>query len=221
MELIQMVTTIIKASAGKVLRRKSDRLVYGDTVHLGYNYYEGGLPSGKRIDTPDDFEEIDAPDDSDVMISDAEKLLTMSRIIRSEVAAVNDYALSPVDSLSVKELYPRWGIDITDGADMPVGFRFQYVPPDEYSSVLYEVVQEHSALLVNTPGITTAALYKVVCVDADGSADDPIAYTPPMEIFEGKYYTQNGVKYKCVRGSGQELSHNLSDLAGLYVEVVG
>lgn len=41
-----------------------------------------------------------------------------------------------------------------------------------------------------------------------------------MEIFNGKYYTQDGVLYLCTRDSGQALTHNLSELVGLYVEVV-
>jgi hypothetical protein len=50
--------------------------------------------------------------------------------------------------------------------------------------------------------------------------EDPIPYTPPMEIFEGKYYTQYDVLYKCTRNSGIALSHDLYDLKGIYVEIV-
>lgn len=41
-----------------------------------------------------------------------------------------------------------------------------------------------------------------------------------MEIFEGKYYTQNEVLYKCIRDSGIPLSYGLSALVGTYVEKV-
>lgn len=51
-----------------------------------------------------------------------------------------------------------------------------------------------------------------------GTKDDPIPYEPPMEIFKDKYYIQSKVLYKCIRDSGQPLSHNLSDLVGNYVE---
>lgn len=50
-----------------------------------------------------------------------------------------------------------------------------------------------------------------------GEADDPIPYTPPMEIFEGKHYIEDGVVYRCTRNSEVALSHNLSALIGLYV----
>lgn len=87
---------------------------------------------------------------------------------------------------------------------------------------LWRVRQDVAAVLDNQPpGVDTAALYGVIEVEADGTAENPIAYDPPMEIFEGKYYTQNGVKYRCVRSSGQELAHGLDELVGTYVENVG
>ena len=87
---------------------------------------------------------------------------------------------------------------------------------------LWRVRQDVAAVLDNQPpSLATAALYEVIEVEPAGTQDDPIQYTPPMEIFNGKYYTQDGVLYKCTRDSGQALSHNLSDLIGLYVELVG
>lgn len=84
---------------------------------------------------------------------------------------------------------------------------------------LWRVRQAVAAVLENQPpSLDTAALYEVIEVEAAGTQDDPIPYTPPMEIFNGKYYTQCGVLYKCTRDSGQALTHNLSDLIGLYVE---
>lgn len=87
---------------------------------------------------------------------------------------------------------------------------------------LWRVRQAVAAVLDNQPpSLATAALYEVIEVEPAGTQDDPIPYTPPVEIFNGKYYTQGGVLYKCTRDSGQALSHNLSDLIGLYVELVG
>lgn len=86
---------------------------------------------------------------------------------------------------------------------------------------LWRVRQDVAAVLDNQPpSLATAALYEVIEVEPAGTQDDPIPYTPPMEIFNGKYYTQGGVLYKCTRDSGQALSHNLSDLIGSYVELV-
>ena len=88
-----------------------------------------------------------------------------------------------------------------------------------YDDKLWRVRQAVATVLENQPpSLATAALYEVIEVEAAGTQDDPIPYTPPMEIFNGKYYTQGGVLYKCTRDSGQALTHNLSDLVGLYVE---
>ena len=90
-----------------------------------------------------------------------------------------------------------------------------------YESKLYRVRQDISTVIEGwAPQLSTASLYEVIEVASAGTIDDPIPYTPPMEIFNGKYYTQNGVKYKCIRDSQTALSHNLADLAALYVEVV-
>ena len=90
-----------------------------------------------------------------------------------------------------------------------------------YESKLYRVRQDISTVIEGwAPQLSTASLYEVIEVASAGTIDDPIPYTPPMEIFNGKYYTQNGVKYKCIRDSQTALSHNLSDLVALYVEVV-
>lgn len=90
-----------------------------------------------------------------------------------------------------------------------------------YESKLYRVRQDISTVIESwAPQLSTASLYEVIEVASAGTIDDPIPYTPPMEIFNGKYYTQNGVKYKCIRDSQTALSHNLADLIALYVEVV-
>ena len=90
-----------------------------------------------------------------------------------------------------------------------------------YNNKIYRVRQDINVVLENQhPSTNTAALYEIIELQATGTIDDPIEYTPPMEIFNGKYYTQNGVKYKCIRDSQTALSNNLSDLVALYVEVV-
>jgi hypothetical protein len=41
-----------------------------------------------------------------------------------------------------------------------------------------------------------------------------------MELIEGKYYTQNGAVYLCIRSTGAAVHHPLAELAGLYVTAV-
>lgn len=89
-----------------------------------------------------------------------------------------------------------------------------------YREKLWRVRQEHTVMEHYAPSLETAALYEVIEKEHAGTLDDPKPYTPPMEIFKDKYYTQHNVTYLCTRDSGTALSHNLSDLKGLYVELV-
>lgn len=89
-----------------------------------------------------------------------------------------------------------------------------------YDDKLWRVRQDILVVLeTQAPDMSTASLYEVIEVEASGTIDDPIEYNPPMEIFNGKYYVQDGVKYKCTRDSGQALNNNLSELVGTYVEI--
>lgn len=89
-----------------------------------------------------------------------------------------------------------------------------------YGGKLWRVRQEHTVLEHYAPSLETAALYEVIEKEHTGEIDDPKPYSPPMEIFNGTYYTEDGVVYLCTRDSGTALSHPLSTLVGLYVEIV-
>ena len=128
------------------------------------------------------------------------RLLTLNELDKQATDEINTYNLTPSEALKVKERYPKWVI----GIEVKQGERYQC---DE---ILWECVKEHK----------TQENWKVVVEDHEGTEDDPIPYTPPMELFNGKFYTQDGVKYKCTRDSGTPLSHDLKDLVGTYVETV-
>lgn len=85
---------------------------------------------------------------------------------------------------------------------------------------LWKVLQDHTVQEQWRPGTGTESLYTEIVESAAGTIDDPIPYDNNMELEQGKYYTQDGVLYLCTRDSGQALTHNLSELVDLYVEVV-
>lgn len=96
-------------------------------------------------------------------------------------------------------------------------------PLEEGTIVIHEdmpwrVRQAHTAQSIYPPSLDTASLYEAIDKEHTGEADDPIPYTPPMEVYEGKYYTQGDVVYICTRDSGTALTHDLSALVGLYFE---
>lgn len=87
-----------------------------------------------------------------------------------------------------------------------------------YEDKPWRVRQTHLVLSLYPPSLDTASLYEVIEKEHAGTEDDPIPYSVPMEIFEGKYYVEEGVNYFCTRSSGTALSHNLRDLVGIYVK---
>lgn len=87
-----------------------------------------------------------------------------------------------------------------------------------YGDKVWRVRQIHTALDTYPPSLDTASLYEAIDKEHAGTEADPIPYTPPMEIFEGKYYVEADVVYRCTRNSDVALTHNLSDLVGVYVE---
>lgn len=118
-------------------------------------------------------------------------------------------SLSDTDALKAKELFDLWAV----GVEYAEGTRFRY---DE---TLYKVRQAHTSQADWTPDIATS-LYEQVAEPGQGdTADNPIPYNNNMELFEGKYYSQNGVVYVCTRSTGIAVYNNLADLVGIYVAV--
>lgn len=135
-------------------------------------------------------------------------MLALSRMVAEKPDMLTD-----AESLSVKSLYPKWETFI--GKKLEEGNKVQY------NGGLWKVIQEVPIVLEHyPPSGDTSANYVRIDEEHAGTEDDPIPFAPPMELFNGKYYTQDGVKYLCNRDSGQALSYNLSELVGLYVEAV-
>ena len=115
--------------------------------------------------------------------------------------------------LSVKNLYPEWSTFINGRLEKDYKVLYQ--------DKLYKVRQTIENVLENQPpSIDTAALYEEINESNKGTLEDPIPYNNNMELFEGKYYSQSGVVYKCTRNTEQAVYHDLSALVGLYVEKV-
>ena len=136
------------------------------------------------------------------------RLLALDQMDKEANEKINTYGLTASEALRVKDRYPEWEV----GIDVVKGYKYQY------GGDLWEVLQGHKTQENWKPSLETASLWKRVDEEHAGTKDDPIPYAPPMEIFKDKYYTQSKVLYKCIRDSGQPLSHNLSDLVGNYVE---
>ena len=120
-------------------------------------------------------------------------------------------SLSDVDALDAIELFEEWEPD----TEYPQFKRLRY------DGTLYRVRQLHTSSALYPPGSTgSEALYEEVAEPGQGDTpDNPIPYNNNMELFEGKYYSQNNVVYICTRSTGTAVFNPLADLVGIYVEV--
>lgn len=114
------------------------------------------------------------------------------------------------EALDNIELFPTWQSKI--GVQVNQGERLYF------DDKLYKVLQTHTPQEQWRPD-TTASLYVQIVADDSGTIDNPIAFEINMELVEGKYYTEEGVKYLCTRSLAQSVWH-LNALVGNYVEVV-
>lgn len=178
------------------IRNKRTSVVYDDAVDISED---------EEYEEVDGYIDLEGPDTYDEILNVTEETSIITR-------KINRIPLTNNEALSVKGLYPRWEDKI--GTTIEVGFITLY------GGNLWKARQTHTALEVYPPSVATAALYEVVVYQHEGTMEDPIPYTPPMEIFEGKYYTQYDVLYKCIRSSGTALTHDLYDLKGMYVELI-
>lgn len=89
----------------------------------------------------------------------------------------------------------------------------------ESDGKLWKCRQAHTSQENWKPSIETASLWEVINVENAGTLDDPIPYDQTMTVYNGKYYLEEGIIYKCVRDSGQPLYATCSSLVGNYFEV--
>lgn len=221
----QETRTTIKADEGKILVRKSDGQIIGDTIHLGYDYYDAGVAlSNPRLMKPEDYEEINIPEDYETkpLINHVQRLKRTQELIKQATQEMNTLNLTPVEALEVLDWFPQWGVDegFKAGDTITKGQKFKY------DGKLWAVLQDHTILEHYYPSINTASLYVEVTPEYNengeelGTLDNPIPYDGNMILENGKYYIQEGTIYKCNRDTGIAVYHALRDLVGLYVELV-
>ena len=187
------------SDTGHMIRKSGTDEVYTEAVDVSGEIEYVEETAYVALEGPDTYEEV-----VDIANSYAKGKELVSK-------KINRLGLTDNEALTVKEYYPDWESFI----DKTIEKGFITL----YDGNLWRARQTHTALEIYPPSINTASLYEVINRQHTGDEDDPIPYVPPMEIFNGKYYIQDGVVYLCVRDSGTALSHNLSELVGIYVSV--
>lgn len=138
-----------------------------------------------------------------------EQVNQMIGLFASRINAMN---ITDEQALQFKNLYPAWENFINHKLEKDLKILYQ--------DRLYKVKQTIENVLENQPpSVNTAALYEEINETNAGTKEDPIPYNNNMELFEGKYYSQNGTTYKCTRNTEQAIYQDLSALVGIYVEV--
>lgn len=228
MKIEQEIRTIIRADEGKIIIRKSDGQVVGDQdnpVYLGYDYYDAGVAlSNPRLMKPEDYEEIDRPENYEVkpIINHVQRLKRAKELIKQNTKEMNELNLSAADALEVVDWFPAWGVDegFREGDTITKKTKFKY------EGKLYACLQDHVIMPHYYPSENTASLYVKVTPEYNdqgeemGTLENPIPYDGNMVLENGKYYIQDEVVYQCTRDTINPVYHNLSDLIGLYVELV-
>ena len=131
------------------------------------------------------------------------------------VAKYNAQTLPDDKALEAKAIYEKFNDLVKAGYTAKTkGFKFTH------ENILYKTAQDNLTFQAqHIPGTGTESLYTRIDEAHKGTKEDPIPYHVNMEVFKDKYYTEDGILYKCTRDSGQALHNKASELVGHYFEV--
>ena len=128
---------------------------------------------------------------------------------------VNTLDVDDATALRMVEFYPEWSSLIGQTAEK-AGYKFTY------NGDLYKTIPaNHTFAAQWVPGDGTESLYTRIDETHDGTLYDPIPYDANMALVSGKYYSQDGVVYLCIRDTVNPVYNPLRELVGLYVEQKG
>jgi hypothetical protein len=141
-------------------------------------------------------------------------VIEQAKTIRSAMDAAGA-VLTDAEALGCKAIYKQWETLVEAAAVVEKGYRFLH------GDDLYRVEQpSYTFIALYVPGTAgTESLFSRIDETHAGTVEDPIPYDGNMALEEGKFYSQDGVVYKCIWSTGNPVYHPLSQLVGLYVEV--
>lgn len=127
---------------------------------------------------------------------------------------INTLSVDDNTSLRMKSYYPTWQeLADTGFTAEKAGYKFTY------GDDLYKTVSPNQQFLENwVPGQGTESIFERIDETHAGTKDDPIPYKVNMTVYADKYYTEDGILYRCIRNSEQPLQQRASELVGIYFE---
>jgi hypothetical protein len=146
---------------------------------------------------------IDAQEDKTRPLTESEvyKLLINEQI--NTLTADNNTALR------MMAYYPVW----TANTNYTIGYKVSC------NNSLYSCLQAHTSVEGWQPA-NAASLWEQVNYSFSGSLNEPIPYNGNMRLENGKHYLEGAAIYLCTRDTGNPVYNPLSELVGIYVEVV-
>ena len=122
---------------------------------------------------------------------------------------INTLTVDDQTALRMAAFYPEW----VEGQACAAGYKAQR------GGKLWRCLQAHTTQTGWEPE-NAASLWAQICETHDGTKYDPIPYDGNMALESGKHYTQSGMTYLCSRDTVNPVYNALSELVGIYVEVV-
>lgn len=168
---------------------------------FNYKYQDGKLVEL----TPEEKEEFYHTEETEKAMQEASLQAMMTASARASFLV----ELDDTQAAKLPLCYDPWTTDTA----YKVGDRV------ECDGKLWKCRQAHTSQENWKPSINTASLWEVINVENDGTLDDPIPYDQTMTVYNGKYYLEEGIIYKCIRDSGQPLYATCASLVGNYFEV--
>ena len=142
-------------------------------------------------------------------------VMEQAKVIRSAMDAAASL-LTDAEALGCKAIYYQWKDLVEAGVAVGKSYRFLH------GADLYRTEQpDYTFTAQYVPGtVGTESLFSRIDERHAGTVEDPIPYAGNMALEEGMHYSQDGIVYLCTRSTGIAVYATLSELVGLYVEVL-
>lgn len=176
--------------------------------------YENGVIRDMTAEELAEMQEAAAQAESEEKRRPLSILEVQEMLVRQQV---NTLTVDDATALRMRRYYPTFAELVGQTVSQGTKFRVD----DSEDADLYKTIQPELTIQAHyPPGVGTESLYTRIDETHDGSLYDPIPYDGNMALESGKYYTQSGMTYLCSRDTVNPVYNALSELVGLYVEVV-
>lgn len=148
--------------------------------------------------------------------------LEQENTIMKTAAKFSAFSFTDRQAVQVKSLYPKWssladGTELTAQEEATKGTEITKVLGDD--ELLYKVIKTHKKQADWAPGQSTASMFSVIDEEHAGTQEDPIPYAVNMVVYNGKYYSYDGVIYLCIRDSEIALQYTPNQLIEQYFQI--